>query len=168
MKTLAKTSQALIVSLVMVMASGAGAARAQPGPGFAGGPGMMGEGPGMMRGDPQERWELMQQRHAQRMQELEKQLNLKPEQQAAWKAFLEAHNAWLQSMHTGWQSWSGAKTTPERFDAMAKLMEQRLPSVQDLAKKAHALYDILDAQQRATLDRFTAWHGRYRDKGRTP
>ncbi len=167
MKTLANTSQALIVSLVMVVAS-AGAAWAQGGPGFAGGPGMMGGDPGMMRGDPQERWELMQQRHAQRMQDLEKQLNLRSEQQAAWKAFLEAHNAWLQSMHAGWQSGSGAKTTPERFDMMAKLMEQRLPSVQDLAKKAHGLYDILDVQQRATLDRFTAWHGRVRGKDRTP
>lgn len=165
MNTLAKASLALIVSLVIGMSTGAGSAWAQSDPDFGGCPGMMGGGPGMMRGDPQQRWEQMQQRHAQRMKELEKQLDLKSEQQAAWKAFIEAQNAWTQSMHGGWQSWRGATTMPERFDAMAKTMEQRLPTVQDLAQKAHGLYNILDAQQRATLDRFTAGSNRFKGKG---
>jgi len=165
MKTLAKSSLAMIAALSLAAATAVGPAWAQPEPGFEGGPGMMGGGPGMMHGDPQQRWEKMQQRHAQRMQELEKQLNLKSDQQAAWKAFKDAQDAWAQSMHTGWQAWQGAPHTPERFDAMAKLMEQRLSSVKDLAQKAHALYDSLDAQQKTTLDQFTARPGRLKGKG---
>jgi hypothetical protein len=164
MKTLTKNSLAMIAALSITAVTATGPAWAQPEPGFGGGPGMMGGGPGM-HGDPQQRWEAMQQRHAQRMQELKKQLNLKPDQQAAWEAFMEAQNTLGQSMHAGWQSLRGVGTTPERFDKMADLMEQRLSSVRDLAKKAHALYDALDAQQKTTLDQFTARPGRLKGKG---
>lgn len=168
MKTPARASHAFIATLVTIFSAiAAGAAWAQPAPGPRG-PGMMGGGPGMMGTDPQQRWEAMQQRHARRMQDLEKELDLRPEQQAAWKAFLEAQTAWLQSMHTGWRSWNEAKTTPERFDAMARSAEERLSGIQRLAERAHALYAALDAQQKATLDRFTAWRGRFAGRGPTP
>ena len=119
----------------------------------------------MMRGDPQQRWEQMQQRHVQRMQQLEKDLNLHGDkQQAAWKAFIEAHNDWIQSMHKNWQSLRGAKTTPERFKEMVASVQANLPNLQNLAEKAQVLYDILGPQQQATLDRFTARPGRFKGK----
>ena len=165
MKTFAKSSLAMIAALSLAAAA-TGPAWAQPEPGFGGGPGMMGDGPGMMHGDRQQRWEEMQQRHAQRMQELEKQLNLKPDQQAAWKAFKDAQDAWAQSMHAGMQAWRGSSNTPDRFDAMAKLMEQRQSSVKDLAQKAGDLYKVLDQQQKATLDQFTAQPSGFKGKGK--
>lgn len=165
MKTLARTSLALVAFLGIAAVTAVGPAWAQPGPGFGESPGMMGGGPGMMRGDPQQRWEQMQQRHAQRMQELEKQLNLKPDQQAAWQGFIKAHNDWIQSMQTGWQSWRGATNTPDRFDRMVDSMQKNLSKLQDLDQQAHALYKTLDPQQQATLDRFTARPGRLKGKG---
>lgn len=166
MKTLARTSLALVASLGIAAVTAVGPAWAQPGPGFGEGPGMMGGGPGMMRGDPQQRWEQMQQRHTQRMQELEKQLNLKPgQQQDAWKAFLEAHDAWVKSMHGNWQSWKGADTTPKRFEQMVAAAQDNLTNLQKLNDKVGVLYDTLDAQQKATLDRFTAKPGRFKEKG---
>ena len=176
MKILTKSSLAMIAALGITAATATGPAWAQPEPGFGDGPGMMGDGPGMtggcpgrMHGDPQQRWAEMQQRHAQRMQELEKQLNLHgAEQQAAWKAFMEAQNAMGQSMHAGWQSLQGVKTMPERLDKMADLMEQRLSSVRDLANKARALYATLDKQQQATLDQFKVRPSRAKEKGQNP
>lgn len=166
MKTLTRTSLALVASLGIAGVTAIGPAWAQPGPGFGEGPGMMGEGPGKMGGDWQQRWERMQQRHTQRMQDLEKQLNLKPgQQQDAWKAFIEAHDAWIKSMHNNLQSLRGTTTTPERFDKMVAAAQGNLPNLQNLAQKAHALYDTLDAQQKATLDRFTAKPGRFKGKG---
>ncbi len=164
MKTLARTSLALVASLGIAAVTAVGPAWAQPGPGFGESPGMMGEGPGMMRGDPQQRWEQMQQRHTQRMQELEKQLNLKSEQQNAWKAFIEAHDDWIKSMHKNWQSLRGANTTPERFKEMVASVQANLPYLQSLAEKAKDLYGVLDPQQQATLDRFTARPGRFKGK----
>lgn len=166
MKVLTRTSLALVASLSITAVMAVGPAWAQPGPGFGEGHGMMGAGPGMMGGDWQQRWERMQQRHTQRMQDLEKQLNLKSEkQQDAWREFIEAHNAWIKSMQSNWQSLRGANTTPERFDKMVAAAQGNLPNLQNLAQKAHALYDTLDAQQQATLDRFTARPGRF-NKGK--
>jgi len=172
MKTLTKNSLAMIAALSITAVTATGPAWAQPEPGFGGGPGMMGDGPGMMgdgpgmHGDPQQRWDAMQQRHTQRMQELKTQLNLKSDQQAAWDAFMAAHNAMGQSMHAGMQAWQGTKTTPERFKKMVDLMEQRLSSVKELAQKADDLYKVLEPDQRTTLDQFTARPGgRLKGKG---
>ena len=101
MNIFAKTSLALIASLVIGMATAAGSAWAQPEPDFGGCPGMMGGSAGMMRGDPQQRWEQMQQRHAQRMQELEKQLNLKVRAESCVESFHRGAEC-LDSVHAWW------------------------------------------------------------------
>ncbi|MFO1430239.1 MAG: Spy/CpxP family protein refolding chaperone [Candidatus Competibacteraceae bacterium] len=164
MKTV-KTVLALVASLGIALATAIGPAWAQPGPGFGEGPGMMGGGPGMMGGDWQQRWERMQQRHTQRMQDLKDQLNLKPEQQAAWQAFIDAHDTWLKSMQSNWQSWKEANTTPKRFEQMVAAAQDNVKNLEKLNETVSVLYNTLDAQQKATLDRFTAKPGRFKGKG---
>jgi Spy/CpxP family protein refolding chaperone len=149
MKTLTKSTLAIIAALSL-----ASIAVAEPQPGQEGyGPG----GPHPMWGNPQQRMEKMQQRHTERLQKLQQQLNLKPEQQAAWQAFVDAQNAMFQSPRGGWrQAMQASTTTPDRFNKMVELMEKHVADMKEVASKAKALYDVLDPQQKSTMDQFYA------------
>jgi Spy/CpxP family protein refolding chaperone len=150
MKTLAKSTLAIIAALSLTSA-------------LAVGPGSdEGYGPGgkPMRGNPQQRMEMMWQHHTERMQKLQQQLNLQDKQKAAWQAFIDAQNTAHEAMRSAWQARQPGGTTPERtperFDRMVQVMEQHLTDTKAVAEKAKDLYNILDDKQKSTLDQFFA------------
>ena len=149
MKTLTKSTLAIIAALSLSSMAAAGPQPGDEGPG----PG----GPHPMHGDPQQWMEKMRQHHTERMQKLQQQLNLKPDQQAAWQAFVDAQNAMHQSAGGGWrQAMQSGTKTPDRFNKRVELTEQHLAKLKEVASKAKDLYGVLDPQQQSTMDQFFA------------
>lgn len=120
---------------------------------------MMGGGPGhghgRMGGDPQQRMAMMQRFHAERMELLEGRLKLKPEQQAAWKAFLAAQDTHHADMMKLKQDMRDRETTAiAHFEERIQGMEQHLTSMKAMAKAAGDLYATLDPTQKKAMDDF--------------
>lgn len=159
-------------------------ALAGPGGGFGPGDGSMGGGPGdcaMAGGGPDGpggpggrsgRLAMMQQFHAERMELLEYRLKLKPEQQAAWKAFItaqDAHHAQMAEMRQELRDKESTATA--QFEERVKLMEQNLASLKTMAKAAGDLYATLDPTQKKVMDDFFTtrpMHRRMRGFGAPP
>jgi len=125
-------------------------------------PMMGGDGPGMERGrmgggpgGPGGRMEMMQQRHAERMELLEARLKLKPEQQAAWKGFLAAQDARRADKMKMREEMRDRETTVmAQFEEQIQAMEQHLASTKTVAKAAGDLYAALDPDQKKVMDNF--------------
>ena len=118
---------------------------------------------GMRHGDPEQRMERMQQRHAQRMQQLEQELKLTPEQKPDWNAFLDAQTKHHQSMLTWHQQHKEQPpaTAPEFFNRRVEMIKQHLTSVEALAQAASKFYAVLTKEQKTVMDKFFAhWPGR--------
>lgn len=171
MKTLRKNLLAVAVvaglglSAVAVAGSWGG-----HGPMMGGGgdcPMMGGDGPmmGGGRGHPGQRYAMMQQYHAERMELLAARLKLKPEQEAAWKGFLAAQDAHHQAKFKAMRAMrSQDETAMEHFQERVQFMEQNLASMKTLTKAASDLYATLDPTQKQIMDKFfterPAWQGR--------
>jgi Spy/CpxP family protein refolding chaperone len=112
--------------------------------GWGGGNHHRGEGPGG-------RAAFMQQ-HLQRLQTY---LQLKPEQQDAWKGFVSAMEANHQAMASGWRSMQQEEANAvERFNKRIQFMEARLKEMKTVAKAADNLYAVLSPAQKAVMDNF--------------
>jgi hypothetical protein len=115
---------------------------------------------GMMGGGRmQQRAEMMQQRHSERMELLKYRLELTPEQEAAWENFIQAQNNHHESM---WQQRPGQgnqqaqASFTDHFDNRIQFMEQRLSGMKEVAQAADDLYTQLDPEQQQTMDDFIA------------
>lgn len=91
----------------------------------------------------------------QQTQQLETYLQLKPDQQAVWKAFAEAMAAHHQAMTEGrgGMRQEGANAV-ERFNSHVQFMEARLAEMKTVAKAAENLYAVLSPEQKAVMDLF--------------
>jgi Spy/CpxP family protein refolding chaperone len=125
---------------------------AGPGAGF-------GRGPGGMRGDPEQRWAMMQERQAARLNLLQESLDLKLEQEPAWQAFEAAQQAHRAVMKDNRASVPATRTVPEHFAERIQFMEQRLTTLKAVASAADDLYAVLTPAQQAVLDTHFAQRG---------
>ena len=161
MKTLSKLA---VVSVIGLGLAGTTALSASWGdcPGYG-----YGHGRGHMHGNPGQRWEMMQQHHAERMELLEHRLQLKPDQKAVWQAFVDAQTTHRNTMHGGprQRQQQGQVNVPEYFNNRVQFMEQRLTSLQDMAKAASDLYATLTPEQQKMIDDFLASRPGYGRKG---
>ena len=98
-------------------------------------------------------------REAARMKALHDALNIRPDQEGAFQAFAASmrpgdHAAKPEEMGRG-QEMAGM-TTPERMDAMGRMMDERMGRMRERfqrhATAVKALYAVLSPEQRRTLD----------------
>lgn len=128
------------------------------GPGYMQGqPGM---GPGNMLGrrggmgpgfNPGNRTEF----HAQRMDALKAQLQITPEQEAAWQAFAETADKNMASMTERFAQRGSQKSIAER----AQFMRDRAARMASMADAIDALYKELTTEQQQLADRFAPMGG---------
>jgi hypothetical protein len=77
---------------------------------------------------------------------------------AAWQAFVDAQTAHRNTMQSGpWQRQQQAQmNAPEYFNNRVQFMEQRLTSLQNVAKAAGDLYATLTPEQQTVMNDFLA------------
>jgi hypothetical protein len=101
-------------------------------------------------------------RRAQRAQLLHDALGLRPDQDAAWQAFLAdmrppEGEAGRHERHR--EPGAAPSTTPERLDRMAQRMSERQARFQHHAEAVKRFYASLDARQQKTFDALMALRG---------
>lgn len=128
--------------------------------------GPMGEGPGYMRGSPDQMQQRMQERMVRRHTELKQMLKLTAEQEAAWSTFTQAMKppADLAQMHTD-PAEMKKLTTPERLDRMQAMHDKRQARMKEYAAATKAFYAALNPEQKAIFDAQTMRHMGMRDGG---
>lgn len=140
-----------LVLATTVFAS-AGAALAQMGPGSMGNP----PGPARMEGQREHAQPHRQARVQQHLAELQRQLQLQPQQEAAWSRFAQSMqppaNPPARPDRASW----GKMTTPERIDRMQALHAERDMLMKQRAEATKALYAALSPEQQKTFDAHTA------------
>ena len=126
-----------------------------------------GGGKGQMRGDPEQRAQMRQERRQARMEALEAQLGLNAEQQPSWQAFRAAMEAQHQTMaqHRQQKRQAGASVA-QHFESRISFMEARLQGMKAVAKAADDLYQGLSAEQQTVMDDFFAKRGGRKGGGR--
>ena len=107
------------------------------------------------RMDRAERMERMQARMAERQAKLKADLNLSPEQEPAWKAFVArmdaakaSHGQRGQRERTNWSELS----TPERLDKMQARMAEREAAMNQRFEAIKSFYANLNAEQQKVFD----------------
>ena len=143
------------------------------GPMMGGGSGDCQMGGGPRGGGPGQRYAMMQQYHAERMELLAARLKLKPEQEGAWKAFLGAQDARRAALIKNRQEMRDRETTAmAQFEERVQGMEQRLAGMKAMTKAAGDLYAVLDPDQKQVMDKFFTerpmWRGRGQGRGQGP
>jgi hypothetical protein len=148
-RTLAAGALAAIsLGLSMVVA-----AQMPYGPGPANGPSYgprPGQAPGTMRPGGQPDPAFVR----QNLEALHGRLAVRADQEPVWQAFafaVQHQTEQMQSMRERMPR--QGSTAPERFDYMAKTMQQTAAGVAGVARALTALYAVLDPQQRAIVDR---------------
>jgi hypothetical protein len=132
----------------MIAIMGAGIALAQPMMGSRGmGPGMMGQGPGPMRGfaDP-----------AAYLESLKTNLSITAAQETAWNEYATAVKGMagqMQDTHQTMYDAMGTATWQERRDMMNRMFEVRQQSFDTVHAAAEKLIPTLDATQKAKAER---------------
>ena len=111
--------------------------------------------PGVMRAqgshvDPAMRQQHRAQRHAQRMAMFRQQLQITPQQEGAW-------NAWMQAMQPVQLQRPNRvefarMTTPERIDRMRTVRAQRMSIIDRRGEATKSFYATLSADQKRTFD----------------
>lgn len=121
-----------------------------------------GHGPGMMQGHGMPMMMNPGARAQKHLDKLEKKLNLKPEQQAAWSTYKSAvlaqaneHAAKMKAHHE--QMKSGAAkpaemNAPQRMEERAKHMREMADGMSRMAQQTQALYQVLTPEQRTIVD----------------
>lgn len=150
-------------SIASALSMGLISAAAFSGPGGMGmGGGCAGYGSGghhrMMGGNMQQRAEMMQQRHAERMELLEYRLQLTPEQKTAWQDFINAQNAHRETIGQRPQQGDqqGDVSAVTQLENRIQFMEQRLAGMKEVAQAANAFYSQLNPEQQQVMDEFFA------------
>lgn len=107
------------------------------------------------RMDRTERMERMQARMAERQAKLKADLNLSPEQEPAWNAFVArmdaakaSHGQRGQRERTNWSELS----TPERLDKMQARMAEREAAMNQRFEALKSFYANLNAEQQKVFD----------------
>jgi hypothetical protein len=107
------------------------------------------------RMDRSERIESMQARMAERQAKLKAELNLSPEQEPAWNAFVArmdaakaSHGQRGQRERTNWSELS----TPERLDKMQARMAEREAAMKQRVEAIKSFYANLNAEQQKVFD----------------
>lgn len=101
-------------------------------------------------GDPALREQHRAQRQAQRMAMFRQQLQITPQQEGAW-------NAWMQAMQPAQVQRPNRvefarMTTPERIDRMRTVRSQRMAMLDRRGEATKAFYATLSADQKRTFD----------------
>ena len=111
--------------------------------------GMGPSGPGMMG-----RWmnERMSKVHQRQLEQLKKELHLKPDQEAAWTAYDKAMNSPLEGWGAAPKKEFYKLTTPERMDAMNQHMQQMQTFHTQRSNATRAFYDVLTPEQKKIFD----------------
>jgi protein CpxP len=104
-------------------------------------------------------------RQAERIKALHDALNIRPDQEGAFQAFVASMRPEQRGATPGGQRPEGmgyppqdmaAMTTPARLDAMGRMMDERVARTRERfqrhAAAAKALYAVLSPEQRRTLD----------------
>lgn len=110
--------------------------------------------------DPEARWEMMQSHRQLRFELLEKALQLRPEQKAAWDEYVNARKALGPLTPEQMKTWRDAminKNPIERQQLRIERMEQHLQQMKASLVPMQKFYGSLDADQKATFDKFFQW-----------
>ncbi len=92
--------------------------------------------------------------HQQRLERLQIYLQLKPDQQDAWKAFAETAQEPEHKKGKDGHDKASAKTAPERFDHYIQRLKNRLQRAEAKAVASKKLYQVLTPDQRKVMDEF--------------
>ncbi|MBV9348785.1 MAG: Spy/CpxP family protein refolding chaperone [Pseudolabrys sp.] len=156
MKKLAST--AIVVSLLSLIGMAASVAQPMMGPGWGGGPGMMGRGgPGMMwqgRGYCGGGAGTMA---AWRLERIERLVRLTPEQRPAFEKLRTAMQAASDNAGTACAA-EFPRTAPERLEFMEKRMAAMLTNMSEVRTAFQSFYDTLTNEQKVRIDQ--SWPGR--------
>jgi hypothetical protein len=91
---------------------------------------------------------------AYRLDVLDQDLRLSPEQHVAWKTYsdrvMQMADDMMRTMRT---LASGDMTAPQRLDKLADVMRDRLTAMEDIADAGKRLYSVLTPGQQALADR---------------
>lgn len=116
--------------------------------------GPMGENCPMMTGASPQQAARIQKFHEERVKALEEALKPKPEQQAAWKAFVAAQEAHHKDMTKPFEKPAADASALVVMETRVKAVEQNLTSLKAAAKALGDLYPLLDADQKKVIDKF--------------
>ena len=146
----------IAVALASAWLTAAGTSLAQPAPNAAPNTGSsMAQHPPMekMREHTQAQHQARRQQH---LADLQRQLQLQPQQEAAWARFAQSMQPPAQAParpdRVSWEK----MTTPERIDRMQALHAEREALMKQRAEATKALYAALSAEQQKTFDAHTA------------
>src|SRR3954453_9144595 len=134
------------------------------GPGFVGGHGGHGMGPGrqemmrhmMMHRSPQERCLHRVARRAGMVAYTVTMLNLTPEQRPMWDRLndvIQQNLQKAQQLCAGLGQGSGQETPLDRLDRAERFVSTRLQAIQQIRPPLQQLYQALNPEQKAVLDR---------------
>ena len=121
-------------------------------------PGAAQHGPGMAGMSGMDRGKMMESRRAQREKTLHDVLNIKPDQEAAFHAYVAATAPPPRPADGAGRPGRGpgpegaATTTPQRLDQMAARMADRQTRFQQVAAATKTFYAALNADQRRAFD----------------
>lgn len=140
--------------LAAVLATSALAVLAQP----AGSPPPQGGAGGMQQSEPEHRahrQERMKAHMAQRAAELKADLQLTPEQESGWNAYLAAMKPAAAPARPKRED-IAKLSTPERLDKMREMRQQREAAFDQRDAATRSFYAGLSAEQQKTFDARTA------------
>ena len=113
-------------------------------------------------GDPAQFKARMEERRARRLQTLHDAIGLRPDQEAAWQAFVADSKPAMQGREHGRRGPDGGGgqgeqaraplTTPERLDRMSQRMGEMQARLAQRAAAVKRLYTALDPRQQKTFD----------------
>lgn len=142
-----------IIAGLMATTGLAAFAQGMGGP-MPGGPGPMGDEPGMhhMMGMHHRDPAKMQEHVAKRLEHLKAKLKITADQEGAWSTFSAAMQPKTQAMERpNWKEIQ-AMTTPERIDKMRALRSQHQAEMDKRADAIKAFYATLTPEQKKTFD----------------
>lgn len=146
------TRYAALVAIGLFVLAGPAAAQ-PPGP-----PPGMGDMHGMHRmGDPAAMKAKMAEHMAQMDRDMHTILRLRPDQEAAWRAFRDAMHP--PAMPMAMAAPKPGMTTPQRLDEMDKKAAERQASHDKMEAATRALYAALSPDQQAVFDALHRMHG---------
>lgn len=125
-------------------------------------PGMAGHGEGQAGQRTEKMREHMAARHQQRLTDLKTQLQLQPQQDAAWKTFADAMQPPTQPGVRLDRVSMEKLSTPERIDQMLAMQEQRAAEMKKRSEATKAFYANLNVEQKKTFDKVSGhWMGQH-------
>ncbi len=106
-------------------------------------------GPVGMHGD----WEHRDERMAQHHKQLHDALKLTPDQEGAWKKFIDSEPPMAKAEPVKPEEWAKL-TTPQRADKMLERMREHQSRMFEQVTALKDFYDVLTPEQKKTFDDF--------------